>query len=133
MGMTRRVLVICACALALAGPASAGLSAASWALPQIKVVTARGLMGGNASGFRPDDPLTAGDLAGLASGLTGRVAPMVADPSAPVTIKQLDAQLVRALGLLPTSRQFTAALRAAGLTPTERCRGHACTAGGRRE
>ena len=46
--------------------------AASWALPQIKVVTARGLMGGKAAGFRPDDPLTAGDLADLVGGLTGK-------------------------------------------------------------
>jgi len=30
----------------------------------------------------------------------------------------IDAQLVRALGLLPAARQFTAGVRAAGLTPT---------------
>jgi cell wall-associated NlpC family hydrolase len=115
--MTRRVLVLCACALALAGSASAHPSAASWALPQIKVVTAHGLMGGKASDFRPDDPLTAGDLTDLVGGLTGKAAPMVADPSAPVTMKQLDAQLVRGLGLLPTARRFTAALHAAGVAP----------------
>ena len=93
-------------------------SAASWALPQIKLVTAHGLMGGKASGFRPDDALTAGDLGDLVAGLTGQEAPMAADPSVPVTIAQLDAQLVRALGLLPAARLFTAQVRAAGLTPT---------------
>ena len=106
------------CALVLAAPASAGSSAASWALPQIKLVTAHGLMGGKASGFRPDDALTAGDLGDLVAGLTGQEAPMAADPSAPVTIAQLDAQLVRALGLLPSARLFTAQVRAAGITPT---------------
>ena len=102
--MARRALIACCCALVLAAPASAGSSAASWALPQIKLVTAHGLMGGKASGFRPDDPLTAGDLGDLVAGLTGQEAPMAADPSAPVTIAQLDAQLVRALGLLPSAR-----------------------------
>ena len=100
--MARRALIACLCALVLAAPASAGSSAASWALPQIKLVTAHGLMGGKASGFRPEDALTAGDLGDLVAGLTGQEAPMAADPSAPVTIAQLDAQLVaRARACLP--------------------------------
>jgi cell wall-associated NlpC family hydrolase len=116
--MARRALIACLCALVLAAPASAGPSAASWALPQIKLVTAHGLMGGKASGFRPDDALTAGDLGDLVAGLTGQEAPMAAGPSTPVTIAELDAQLVRALGLLPSARFFTAQVRAAGITPT---------------
>jgi len=98
-----------------AAPAAA---ARSWAQPQIKVVTAHGLMGGEPSAFRPADPLSAGELADLVTGLTGKQAPAAADPAAAVTIAQLDAQLVRALGLLPAARQFSAGLRAAGLTPT---------------
>jgi cell wall-associated NlpC family hydrolase len=116
--MARRALIACCCALVLAAPATAEPAAASWALPQIKIVTAHGLMGGKASGFRPDDALTAGDLGDLVAGLTGQEAPMAADPSTPVTIAQLDAQLVRALGLLPSARFFTAQVRAAGITPT---------------
>ena len=116
--MARRALIACLCALVLAAPASAGPSAASWALPQIKLVTAHGLMGGKTSGFRPDDALTAGDLGDLVAGLTGQEAPMAAAPSTPVTIAQLDAQLVRALGLLPSARFFTAQVRAAGIAPT---------------
>jgi cell wall-associated NlpC family hydrolase len=116
--MARRALIASLCALVLAAPASAGPSQTSWALPQIKLVTAHGLMGGTASGFRPDDPLTAGDLGDLVYGLTGQEAPMAADPFAPVTIAQLDAQLVRALGVLPSARLFTAQIRAAGITPT---------------
>ena len=113
--MSRSLLVLVALALAAAAPAAA---ATSWAQPQIKVVTAHGLMGGKAATFRPDDPLTAGELGDLVAGLTGKAAPAPPNPVAPVTISQLDAQLVRALGLLPVARQFTAAIRAAGLVPT---------------
>jgi cell wall-associated NlpC family hydrolase len=112
--MTRRVLVCAALAMVFASPAAA---ARSWALPQIKLVTAKGLMGGTANGFRPDDPLSQGELTDLVAGLTGKEAPVAANPSAPATIGQLDAQLVRALGLLPAARQFSAGARAAGLTP----------------
>jgi cell wall-associated NlpC family hydrolase len=91
--------------------------ARSWALPQIKIVAAKGLMGGTANGFRPDDALTQGELADLVAGLTGKTAPVPADPAAPATIAQLDAQLVRGLGLLPAARQFTDGVRTAGLAP----------------
>jgi len=112
--MTRRVLVCAALGLVFASPAAA---ARSWALPQIKLVTAKGLMGGTANGFRPDDPLSQGELGDLVAGLTGTEAPVAANPGAPATIGQLDAQLVRALGLLPAARQFSTGVRAAGLTP----------------
>ena len=75
-------------------------------------------MGGTLAAFRPNDPLTRGELDDLVAGLTGIEAPVGADPSAPVTIAQLDAQLVRALGLLPVARQFSAGVRAAGLVPS---------------
>jgi NlpC/P60 family protein/S-layer family protein len=113
--MSRRVLLCVALAFVFAAPAAA---AGSWAQPQIKLVTSKGLMGGTPAAFRPNDPLTQGELADLVTGLTGKETPMALDPSAPVTIAQLDAQLVRALALLPAARQFTAGLRAAGLTPT---------------
>jgi cell wall-associated NlpC family hydrolase len=113
--MSRCSLALVALALVVAAPAAA---ATSWAQPQIKVVTGHGLMGGKSASFRPDDPLTAGELADLVSGLTGKAAPAALDSTAPVTISQLDAQLVRALGLLTAARQFTAGIRAAGLIPT---------------
>jgi len=115
--MTLRVVVCTALALVFAAPSPAGSTAASWAQPQIKVVTAHGLMGGTVAGFRPDDPLTAGDLADLVGGVTGKPAAVAADPTVPVTIAQLDAQLVRGLGLLSVARQFTAGIRGAGLRP----------------
>jgi hypothetical protein len=113
--MSRRLLVCGALALVFAAPGSA--AAPSWAQPQIKVVTSHGLMGGKPSAFRPADPLSAGELADLVAGLTGKEAPMAVDPGGAVTIAQLDAQLVYALGLLPAARQFSAGLRATGLTP----------------
>jgi hypothetical protein len=116
-GMSRRALLFAALALVFASPAAAAPPQRSWALAQIKVVTKKGLMGGTANGFRPDDPLTQGELADLVQGLTGRETPVPAAPAAPATIGQLDAQLVGALGLLPVARQFTAGARAAGLVP----------------
>jgi cell wall-associated NlpC family hydrolase len=113
--MFRCALVFVVLALVAASPAAA---ANSWAQPQIKVVTARGLMGGKSSSFRPDDPLTAGELADLVSGLTGKPMQSALAPATPVTISQLDAQLVHALGLLPAARQFSVGLRNAGLVPT---------------
>jgi hypothetical protein len=112
--MTRRVLACAVLALVLASPAAA---ARSWAQPQIALVTAKGLMGGNPSSFRPDDPLTRGELADLVAGLTGKEAPVAPNPAAPATVAQLDGQLLSALGLLPAARQFSAGIRAAGLTP----------------
>ena len=114
-GMSRCVLAFVALTLVAASPAAA---ATSWAQPQIRVVTAHGLMGGKAASFRPDDPLTAGDLADLVGGLTGKTVPVALNPAMPVTISQLDAQLVRSLGLLPAAQQFSAAIRSAGLVPT---------------
>jgi cell wall-associated NlpC family hydrolase len=114
--MTRLVLACAALALVLAAPAAA---ARSWAQPQITVVAAKGLMGGSASAFRADDPLTRGELAELVTGLTGKEAPVVPDPNEAATVAQLDAQLVRGLGLLPAARQFSAGVRAAGLTPNK--------------
>src|SRR2546430_17229881 len=101
--MSRRVLLCAACALVFASPAAA---ARSWALPQIKLVTAKGLMGGTANGFRPDDPLTQGDLADLVAGLGGKEAPAPAHPAPPPPIGQLDGQLVPPLGLFPPPPPF---------------------------
>lgn len=110
-------------ALALLGlPAAAGAKSPppSWAQAEITTVTASGLLGGDTATFRPDDPLTAGDLADLAAELSGRTAATPADPSAPVTIAALDAQLVRALGLGDAARMFVDGARAAGLAPPSR-------------
>src|SRR5215470_16610968 len=65
----------------LAGSASAAAPKASWAAPQIRVVTAAGLLGAaDAASFRADDPLTAQSLEDLVFDLTPLLAPAEPEP-----------------------------------------------------
>ena len=100
--------------------AASGPRATSWAQPQIKTVTKAGLMGGDPASFRPDALLTRAALAALVAGLTQDAATTPADPSAPVTMTQLDAALVGALGLGDVARTFADAAREAHLDPPAR-------------
>jgi len=93
---------------------------AAWDQPQIQLVTSHGLLGGDATDFRADDPLTAGDLSDLVAGLTGKPAVAPLDPAASVTIAQLDAALVRGEGLGAVAARFRAGAVAAGLNPPAR-------------
>ena len=118
--MRRRLLLPLALAAVLAAtPASAAKQ--SWALPEIKLVVAQGVMGvTDLASFRPDDPLTAGALAQLVAGLTKQPSAPAATPAAPVTIAGLDARLVRMLGLTDAATAFAQSARAAGLAPPAR-------------
>ncbi len=89
----------------------------SWADAQISTVTALAILGDDPATFRPADPLTRGELAAALVTWGKRVA-MPVDPTRLVTIRELDAQLVGALGLLPAARRFRIAVRDAGLGPT---------------
>jgi cell wall-associated NlpC family hydrolase len=100
--------------------ATAAPKQTAWDTKQIALVTARGLLGGDATNFRPDDPLTADDLSQLVAGLTGKPAVPPTAPTATVTIVQLDAALVRAEGLGAAAAKFRAGLIAAGLEPPAR-------------
>jgi cell wall-associated NlpC family hydrolase len=92
--------------------------AKSWAAPQIASVVLAGLMGPDVASFRPDDPLTRAELHDAIVALgKPRQAPL--DPSRIVTMRELDAQLVAAAGLLPSARQIRMAVLDAGLQPTE--------------
>ncbi len=91
-----------------------------WARHAIATVTSRGLLGGKAASFRATDPLTAGALARLVAGLGGSADSSLPDPSAPVSIEQLDASLVNALGLGPAAVDFQDVAASAGLQPPER-------------
>ena len=120
-----RILAISAVFAVLAAPAAAKPSGkaqpVSWAQPQIKVVVAHGLMAKSIQSFRPNDPLTRGALNALVSGLAPeQPTTSSVQASAPVTIAQLDATMVRALGLSSSAAQFAAAARAAGLAPPSR-------------
>ncbi|HSC93001.1 MAG TPA: S-layer homology domain-containing protein, partial [Gaiellaceae bacterium] len=132
-------LLALAAALALAPGAGAGAAkpAPSWARAEIATVVAAGLLAPDVTSFRPDEPLTQGELAELASGLA-RLGPARlglataidrdtgidrATPAAPeraTTLAELDARLVRVLGLQDAAAAFAAGARAAGLKPPGR-------------
>jgi cell wall-associated NlpC family hydrolase len=118
----RRLALLPLIVLTVVQAASAAKAPTSWAQPQIKIVTAHGLMGGDPqpTTFRPDDPLTQGDLAGVVAGLTEQPLVTPANPSATVTIAQLDAKLLNGLGLADSAAGFARAARAAGLRPPAR-------------
>jgi cell wall-associated NlpC family hydrolase len=117
----RRNLLLSLLALALVFPTvAAGSAKKSWAQAQIKLVTSHGLMGGDASRFQPDAPLTQSALADLVAGLAGGEAPSQNVPAAPVTMAALDATLVKALGLRDAAAAFIRGARTAGLAPPSR-------------
>ena len=123
----RRALAVGATVLAaLAGFPGAARSAAptpapvvSWADAQIAVVTAQGILGADPVTFRPADPLTRGELA-EAVAAWGHPLAAPADPSRLVTVAELDARLVAALGLTPSARRIRLAATDAGLAPPAR-------------
>ena len=100
----------------LAATAALGGSSRSWADPEIRLVTSRGLMGNDPATFRPQAPLTRSVLSRLAAGLVKKRPPAtVTDPSATVTLEALDARLVSALGLSSSAAAFGRSARAAGI------------------
>jgi hypothetical protein len=111
--MRRLSVAVAVLSMLLAAPAVHGRS---WAQPQIEAVVAEGLMAPSVAEFRADDALVRGELAELVAALGGLMAPPT-DPSLPVKLRELDAALVRALGLGSVARQVRAVLAAAGLEP----------------
>jgi len=114
-----RRLAVPAAALALALPvasASASPRAGSWAAPQIATVIDVGLMGTSTENFRPDDAITWSELSTVVASLGGTIS--VVDPYRPVTIQELDAQLIALVGLRQTAKSVRAAAVEAGLRPT---------------
>jgi cell wall-associated NlpC family hydrolase len=99
---------------------SSTVPATSWAQADIRYVVSRGLMAKSVASFRASDPLTQGELATLVAGLTKQPLRAAATPSAPVTVGQLDARLVRALGLSGAATAFTTGARNAGLAVPSR-------------
>jgi cell wall-associated NlpC family hydrolase len=118
----RRLLaaLVCAC-LALAAPTVVLAQAKrSWAHAEIKLVTARGLMGGDPTAFRPDAPLTRTALDELVAGLTQLPQKSTGASNAHVSLAALDQTLVRALDLGDDARLFSLGARSAGLRPPAR-------------
>jgi cell wall-associated NlpC family hydrolase len=119
--MRRLVLLSAFLVLLAPAPAEAAKPARSWAQPEIKLVVSRGLMAESVATFQPNALLTQTALSELVSGLTEDEPQAVAvRSSAQVTIAQLDAQLVRALGLGDEASSFYRAAAAAGTRPPAR-------------
>ncbi|HEY7003392.1 MAG TPA: NlpC/P60 family protein [Gaiellaceae bacterium] len=114
----RRGLVAALATLAVLAVAPSAL-AGSWAKPQIKVVVAQGLMGPSVRHFRAGDNVTRRELGTALAAFTGK-AQVVVDPDAEVTMAQLDAALVKALGLKAAAREFKHKAADAGLKPPRR-------------
>jgi cell wall-associated NlpC family hydrolase len=114
-----RRLAACVAVLAIALAAASTAAAASWAKAHIRAAVESGLMGPSVTAFRPDDPLTRGELGQIVAGVTRREQ-VVAEPARPVTLTELDRALVRALGLGPAAEEVRAELARSALAPPRR-------------
>jgi cell wall-associated NlpC family hydrolase len=108
--MARRLLLLVLLGLVPAGVAL-GAKPASWAAPEIR------LLGQDPTTFRADDTVTRGELAELLAPLSP---PAPAKPEVALTMQDLDARLVAALGLSDEAKAVTAAAKTAGLEPPAR-------------
>ena len=116
--MRRVALLACTATLLLAsGTAGAQAPARSWAAPHIEAVVQSGLMGPSVAAFRPQDPLTEGELATILVAL-GEGGIVLRAPERPVTVRELDARLVAIAGLRPQARAIRRVAAEAGLRPT---------------
>jgi cell wall-associated NlpC family hydrolase len=125
--MRHIIVLACLPALACLSPiAAAGAPAeppdvpgtvSSWAAPEIRLVVARGALASSVAEFRPDDPLTRGELHDALTAL-GLPSTAPADPNRLVVLTELDTKLVTALGLGDAARAVRLALRDAALQPT---------------
>jgi len=114
----RRILVLACLAISFAVVGTGGAqtkAGASWAAPQIEAVVDAGLMSPSTSNFRPEDSLNAGELAIILGALGVEIT--VPDPNRLVTVRELDAQLVTAVGLRRQARDLRLVAVAAGLAP----------------
>jgi cell wall-associated NlpC family hydrolase len=113
-------LLVLACAAAAALPSTAASAAtpppAAWDPKDIATVVANGLLGPSVDAFRPAEPLTWGELSDALAAF-GHPLQAPVDRTRTVTVRELDAQLVAALGFLPSSRAVRLAAKEAGLDP----------------
>jgi cell wall-associated NlpC family hydrolase len=110
------VLSLAALALVSAGTASARSTATpAFATAEIATVVDAGLMGPSVAAFRPEDPLTASELATVIASLGGAIS--IADPDAPVPMGELHARLVSLAGLRPAAQSVRLVAVDAGLSP----------------
>jgi cell wall-associated NlpC family hydrolase len=114
--MRRRAAALAVAALllvALTASASAR-PRAQFASSEIETVVAAGLMGPSVDDFRPNDALTASELAVVVASLGGAIA--LDHPDALVTVRELDARLVTLVGLRSSAQAIRLAAVDAGLS-----------------
>jgi cell wall-associated NlpC family hydrolase len=114
------ILALAAISFSLAAiPSPAAATSATWANRQVRFIISTGLFPriDTPSDFRAGDPLTAGTLARLTKPVPGPILPVPPDPTALVTVHQLNARFVHALALGDLATQVSTALTAAGLNP----------------
>ena len=109
------VCAIGALTLVAASPTSAGPVPPTFAAAEIARVVDAGLMAPSVESFRPEDPLTASELATVVASLGGAIS--IADPNARVPVRELDARLVSLTGLRPVAQSIRLAAVGAGLGP----------------
>jgi len=115
--MRRVALLLVVLAVLTTAPAAA--AGPSWAQAEIRTVVEAGFMAPSVSAFRPNDSLTRRELAQVLATAT-REEQTVVDGQRPVTLRELDAALVRAVGLGAAARAVLGKLAAAGLRPPAR-------------
>src|SRR4029079_10632558 len=117
VGMGRRVgLLLALLALVVASAASgATTNRSQFASAEIRAVVEAGLMGPSVNAFRPDDPLTASELAVVVSSLGGSMS--IPDPDAVVPVRELDARLVSLAGLRPEAQLVRQSALDVGISP----------------
>ena len=115
--MRRVALLLVVLAVLTTAPAAA--AGPSWAQAEIRTVVEAGFMAPSVSSFRPNDSLTRRELAQVLATAT-REEQTVVDGQRPVTLRELNAALVRAVGLGAAARAVLGKLAAAGLRPPAR-------------
>jgi cell wall-associated NlpC family hydrolase len=109
VGIAAFALVVASAGAARPAPSS------SFASAEIARVVDAGLMAPSVESFRPDDPLTASELATVVASLGGAIS--VSDPDALVSVRELDARLVSLTGLRPMAQAIRLAAVDAELAP----------------
>jgi cell wall-associated NlpC family hydrolase len=108
------LVLLVAATLALAAPARA-----SWADAQIAVVVEHGLMAPSVETFRPNAALTRAELGEILATVSGEPQ-VVIDPERAVSLSELDAALVKHLGLGPAADHFRTVAVEAGIASPRR-------------
>jgi cell wall-associated NlpC family hydrolase len=125
--MEMRRLALILAMLAALGTASGTTAAtqpapadpAAWASDEIAAVVTAGYMAPSVDEFRGGDVLTHAELAEILSRVSG-TEQTLPNPDTPVSLRELDARLVKLVGLTPSAKAVRAAVTAAGIKSPSR-------------